>query len=129
MQGFLFVFIIDSLVGPFEEIVEKPQSLTWGDREGAAISTAAALGLRSQLRRTEISPLLTQVLFQTTADEAALAAMVFPGWSVTCGEAGTGWATGVWAADDEHRAIEAGESAAPSELCMLSSEERWREGE
>lgn len=62
-------------------------------------------------------------------DATTLATLIFPGWSVTCGEAGTGWATGAWAAADEHRATEVGESAAPSELCMLSSEERRREGE
>lgn len=69
------------------------------------------------------------MLFKTTVDAATLAALVFRGWSVTCGEAGTGWATGACAAADEHRATEAGESGPPSELCMLSSEERRREGE
>ena len=49
--------------------------------------------------------------------------------SVTCGEAGTGWATGAWAAADGHRATEAGESDPPSEFCMLSSKETWREVE
>lgn len=51
------------------------------------------------------------------------------GWSVTCGEAGTGRATGAWAAADGHRATEAGESDPPSEFCMLSSKERRREVE
>lgn len=63
----------------------------------------------------------------------ALATQVFPEQqarrSVTCGEAGTGGAAGAWAAADGHRVTEAGESDPPSEFCMLSSKERWREVE
>lgn len=73
------------------------------------------------------------MFFKTKVAASTLAVLVFPEqpehWSVTCGEAGTGWATGAWAAADGHRATEAGDSDPPSEFCMLSSKERWRESE